>query len=280
MYFVEEFHNFIFSVKAEVKLPNRNADVEPIPSKSVSPVSLSVSCNESETPCKTSNLSEKLRNRLLRSRTDMTTIVEPCEIPQNDKLVTISSVISHNIVFLRSIEKKDNERYKKYLNDVVENAKIAQPLDEMPKKGDIVLAEFEGAYYRALVTRILCDEVVVAFLEFGNLETKSISELKELRDDLKYVQRFTFKATLRDVNEGLKTGKCVNYLRLLVKSSIHLKFTRKEYIVATSLRDVQCELFAIARNESVNEKINELNNIKASTDDQLVYEYVIFPFFC
>lgn len=199
--------------------------------------------------------------------------VEPCELPLNNKLVAITSVISHTIVYLRSIEMKDNERYLKYLNDVAESSKTATSFKEMPKKGDIVLADFDGVYYRALVARIVSDTVVVvAFLEFGNLETKPVDTLKKLRDDLKYVKRFTFKAKFSDLNEGLKSDKCVNYLHQLLKKKIPLKFIRKDDDSLPGV--VPCQLFVSTTNESVTGKLKALNNLTVDRS-MVVQESVI-----
>lgn len=232
--------------------------------------SRSVSSNDSDTEGTAVNAWKK-RIQKLQQSADVT--VEPCDVLLNNALVTITNVVSHKIVFLRSIEAKDDDRYWKYLNDVVESSKTAMPLDEKPKKGDLVLAKFEGAYYRALVARIENDVAVVAFLEFGNLERKPISELLKLREDLKYVKRFTFKANLSDVNGGLKTDKCLTYLYHLLERVSPLKFIKKGK--AISSKGIRCELVVSATNESVNAKLDSLNQIQP---DKAVLENVISRF--
>lgn len=263
--------------KIIAKTTNRNAigrGGKLVVSRPVSSASIrSVSSTDSNMDVNTSNPWRKRYCRLQSQSVSDGINVEPCELPHG-KLVVITSVIDQNTVFVRSFAEKDNDRYLKYLNDVVESSKAAPTLDNMPKIGDIVLAEFEGAYYRALVALIVRDEAVVAFLEFGNLEKKLISTLKKLRDDLKYEPRFTFKAKLS--NEGLKTDKCVNYLQQLMQKCVPLKFTQKMEVASPS-EDVHFELIVNATSESVNEKVKKLNNIKVDKRER-VYEKVISPF--
>lgn len=181
-----------------------------------------------------------------------------CELPPNKKSVLITHIVSHREVFLRL--KKNDDAFLKYLNDVAECAVTAPPLDETPKKGDIVLADFNGCYYRAVVGGIINDEVIVAFLELGHVEQKPIKMLKKLREDLQMAQRFVFKAILSGVNEGIKTDECLNYLHQLQDKAIPLKFTRTES--AASTHGVLCELFVGQTNENVGERLNALNAIK------------------
>lgn len=260
----------------EAQIPNRHAVGRggKLFSKSMSPTSStyrrSVSSNDSDTEGTAVHACKK-RIQKLQQSVDVT--VEPCDVLLNNALVTITNVVSHKIVFLRSIEPKDDDRYWKYLNDVVESSKTAMPLDEKPKKSDIVLAKFEGAYYRALVARIENDVAVVAFLEFGNLERKPISELLKLREDLKYMKRFTFKANLSDVNGGLKTDKCLAYLYHLLERGSPLKFIKKGKVISS--KGIRCELVVSTTNESVNAKLDNLNRIKP---DKIVNEDVISRF--
>lgn len=258
-------------MEIERKTPNRYAVGRG--GRLISPVSSTcsrpVSSNDSDTERPVSNSWKKRFQNMQQYRDDMT--VEPCDALKNNALVTITNVVSHKIVFLRSMETKADERYWKYLNDVIESSHTAMPLDEKPKKGDIVLTKFEGIYYRAMVARIENDVAVVAFLEFGNLDKKPISELKKLREDLKYVKRFTFKANLSDVNGGLKTDKCLTYLYELLERRSTLKFIKK----GNSPKGVRCELVVNATNKSVNATLDNLNRIKP---DNLVFEKVISPF--
>lgn len=213
--------------------------------------------------------------------------IAPCDLPLNNKLVMLTNVISRNTVFLRKYE--DNERYIKYLNDMIECSRTAPTLIEMPRKGDIVLAELDGNYYRAMVARVENDLATVAFLEFGSVEKRTISQMKkfEVRADLKYMKRFIFKAELCDVIGGLKTDKCLAYLYKLLENNEPLKFVQKE---ATSSSDgVQCELFVHSTNEHVNKMMTTLNNIKPSrivmqavspcSIFEILYSHFLFCFF-
>lgn len=258
-----------FTRKVEMRSNTMNRNAVGRGGRLISPSArIAVSSADSDAESTTSNSRKSRIKRLVHKQSDVRT-VEKCELPSNNKLVAITNVISHKTVFLRSIERDDNERYLKYLNDVSECSKTAPQVD-VPKKGDIVLAEFEGSYYRAVVARIENDEAVVAFLEFGNVEKNHIKNLKELREDLKYVKSFIFKAHLSDVDEGVKTDKCLTYLYQLLEISAPLKFTQTGMVYSSG--DVPCKLIVRARNENVNKRLNALNNISAG---RIVYENVI-----
>lgn len=183
-------------------------------------------------------------------------------MPTKNSLVVITNVASYEIVYLRSVEPKDNERYLKFLNDVAEYAKTAPSLNKMPEKGDIILAEYEGSYHRAWVARIENDKAIVDILELGCVVAVPIENLKTLRPDLRHVQRFVFKASLCGMEpQKMKTDKCLIYLYKLVNKSVPLKFIPQD--TGSSSSHVQCELIVSETNESVKEKLKALNSIKA-----------------
>ncbi len=178
--------------------------------------------------------------------------VESCELPSNNEIVKIVRVVSHKIVFLRSDR---TDKYVKYINDVAAFGKTAPPLEGVPKLGDIVAAKFEGRFYRCVVAHIENDEIVVAFLDLGNVEKKHVNELRKLRVDLSHEKQFIFKAILSDVDDGLKNPKCVTDLYELMQKREELKFILK----ANTSDGVQCEL---RHSESVNGLLQRLNQIK------------------
>lgn len=217
--------------------------------------SSSFSSNDSDTKSIGSGSAEN------RSSFRKPSVLQECDLPENNKLVVITNVVSYEIVYLRSFEPKDNERYLTFLNDVAEYAKTAQPLDEMPKKDDIVLAEYEGRYYRARVERIENDKPIVDLLELGCVVATSVDNLKKLREDLQNAS-FVFKASLSGMKQQkMKTDKCLIYLYELVEKSVPLKFISK--MDGPSSGVVQCELIVSETNESVNGKLKNLNNIKS-----------------
>lgn len=185
--------------------------------------------------------------------------VKPSDLPKNNNLVVITTVLNNKTVFLRSFESNDDARYLTYLNDVAEYAKEAQPLDGMPKKGDIVLVEYEEYFHRAWVACLKNDEVIVELLELGSIATIPITNLKKLSTQLQNVQRFAFKAELSGM-ETLKADKCLSYLYDLMENRVPLKFISK--VIGSSSPDVQCELVVSATNESVNGTLVTLNSIK------------------
>ncbi|XP_037051922.1 uncharacterized protein LOC119085603 isoform X2 [Bradysia coprophila] len=246
----------------------------------LAPRSSSISSTDSDTKS-TGSGTQKKRAAFLRACLDQQNIesviqVKPCDLPKNNKLVVITNVLSHKIVFLRSFEPNDNERYVKYLNDVAEYAKTAPALAEMPKTGDIVLAYYEGFYYRASIAGIEDGKAIVNLLELGNVVTTPVDKMKNLSQDLQNVQRFVFKASLSGLErQTMKTDKCLTYLYELLERRAPLKFISKA--IGSSSRVVECELIVSETNERVNGKLTTLNSIKAS-ECVMIHEIPIKPF--
>ena len=88
-------------------------------------------------------------------------------IPDNTE-VFITHVRSHRQVYIRSA--LTNDEYAKLITEVEEASKAQPKLTAYPNRNDVVMAPFDGMYYRAMV--INCDKaggmVKVGFIDFGN----------------------------------------------------------------------------------------------------------------
>lgn len=88
-------------------------------------------------------------------------------IPDNTE-VFITHVRSHRQVYIRSA--LTNDEYAKLITEVEEASKTQPKLTAYPSRNDVVMAPFDGMYYRAMV--INCDKaggmVKVGFIDFGN----------------------------------------------------------------------------------------------------------------
>lgn len=88
-------------------------------------------------------------------------------IPDNTE-VFITHVRSHRQVYIRSA--LTNDEYAKLITEVGEACQTQPKLTAYPNRNDVVMAPFDGMYYRACV--INCDKaggmVKVGFIDFGN----------------------------------------------------------------------------------------------------------------
>lgn len=88
-------------------------------------------------------------------------------IPNNTEIY-ITHVRSHRQIYIRSA--LTNEEYAKLINEVEEVSKTQPKLTVYPTRNDVVMAPFDGMYYRAMV--ISCNKpegmVKVGFIDFGN----------------------------------------------------------------------------------------------------------------
>lgn len=262
------FNYFRKTVQINAKLPTQNrigrGGKIVVSRSTISPKSVSSNESEAETVPNWGKRLQIIQESNLLKQNAKSTSIQRDEILADNTLVAITAIVDHKTIFLRSFETKDNVKYLKYLNDVLESSKTAMPLNQIPKTGDIVLAEFQGAYYRAVVAQVEEDYVVVAFVEFGNLEKMPLSNLKELRADLKYMKQFIFKAHLPDLNADLKSDQCLVYLHDLLADYTPLKFIGKEKTISS--KGILCELRVSSTNESVNGMVNKLNSIKPDNE--------------
>lgn len=152
------------------------------------------------------------------------TITAPPQIkafPIN-RTVKITAVINHRLVFVRPAEDQDEKRFARLMCDTVNCASTAEFLTKVPNIGSLVLAKFDH-YQRALVLKVIDDtRVVVAFIDFGNIEIRNYRELKIMSEDLTKVRRFATKIRLSKVENDLLNKKALEYLHSLMILDVEL----------------------------------------------------------
>lgn len=172
-----------------------------------------------------------------------------------NKIVRITCVINHRMVFVRPASVKDNEKFAKHINDVVIWSKRMPTLTNMPDIGSFVLAPFAGYYRRAIVLKCVPDtKVLVAFIDFGNIGMTDFNVLKAMPSELKRIEHFARKIALKDINYGLMNNESINYLYKLMAfdEDLTIEFDGMEGEVT---------LFD-GKDENINDNINMYNTFE------------------
>lgn len=124
--------------------------------------------------------------------------------PANNTQIIITYVINHRKLYIRSGETEASQDYLRTLLDCAEFEKTAPPMRGLPSKGDILLARFEGQFYRALVLNVIsAEEITVGFIDFGNKASVSFTDTKTLSPALQARPRHTVQVTLDGMPEKL-----------------------------------------------------------------------------
>lgn len=130
-----------------------------------------------------------------------TTIYPP---PASNSRIIITYVINHRKVYIRSGEPDASQDYIRTQLDCAEYEKTAPPMRGLPSKGDILLARFDGQFYRALVLNVIsAEEITVGFIDFGNKATVSFNDTKTLSAELQSRPRHTVQVTLDGMPEKM-----------------------------------------------------------------------------
>lgn len=179
----------------------------------------------------------------------------------NGSDVYITYVRNHKTVFIRN--DATNDTYTDLLNDTTEAASSASNLKSYPTpKKDVVLAPYDGIYWRALV--ISCNEyahtVRVAFIDFGNAEEIPFDELKVLPVELAQRPRPAVIVQLKNVidnPEPKKAEAMKAYLEEITEicAGIRLKVNG---IGSQIERNDVVELIDMDANQSISDRLNRI----------------------
>lgn len=147
-----------------------------------------------------------------RAELCQTSVPLQAEPIKNKSCVLITCAVDHRTLFIRPTNPDENNEYIKILNDVIADAKKSEYLRKYPSLGSLVSAPFQKVYYRAMILKMINEnEMVVGFIDFGNVEVCQFSEIKQLSVNLQRRKRFAKKVILRNVPE-----KCLNRDALLI----------------------------------------------------------------
>lgn len=129
---------------------------------------------------------------------------------ENNAKVFITYVRDYETVYIRSVA--TNDAYMNLLTEVASAADNAPNLDSYPcPKRDMVLALYDGFYYRGLV--VACNEVTglvrIGFLDFGNTDDVPFKDLKVLPTELSKRPRLTLIVKLKNTKENPTTEEAL-----------------------------------------------------------------------
>lgn len=137
-------------------------------------------------------------------------LIKPVQIDGSCPVI-ITAVIDERTVFVRPVSHETE--YMKATEDITEYSRKADNLTVLPQKGDVILSKFQGIYYRALVINTINKfNVRLAYLDYGNIETKNLNDLKKLKPELQEIPRFIKKLILKDISVDVKSEKVLDYL--------------------------------------------------------------------
>lgn len=176
----------------------------------------------------------------------------------NDSEVYITHVKSYSCVYIRS--RAASDEYARLITEVEMASKSAPKLKFYPSRGDIVLAPFDGVYYRAMVINCNKDNasIRVGYIDFGNSEEIAFSAIKELPKELKEKPRYTVLVNLKNIEGDIEKNEMItlqNYLESLSETGTSALLKVKCHKAEIVAKD-DVELFDVISNQSVNETLN------------------------
>lgn len=178
------------------------------------------------------------------------------EARSTGKLVKITCVLGHRLVFVRPAAAEVDAEFVLLANDLAKYAKTGDHLKTMPAIGTVCLAELGGCYQRALVMKRTSRlDVVVAFIDYGNVERRLFTALKHIPEHLRRPKRFATKIALNQITEDLMNVAALEYLYNLMAYETELTIDTIGGIGPTNA--AVASLFA--SHDWVNAKVNELN---------------------
>ncbi|XP_026748088.1 uncharacterized protein LOC113509034 isoform X4 [Trichoplusia ni] len=98
----------------------------------------------------------------------------------NDSRVLLVLANSLDRVFVRPASGESQRQYNDVLQRVLLSAMKAKPLEDPPRKGETIIAEYEdGNHYRALCrrTNVKQNKYQIEYAEFGNIEVTTLEKL-------------------------------------------------------------------------------------------------------
>ncbi|CAH1390482.1 unnamed protein product [Nezara viridula] len=152
--------------------------------------------------------------------------------------VQISAYHSPSAIYVQSCDPANKTICSEILQDVASYTK-GQPLKRNPLLGEFLACRYieDGYYYRAQVFQKEGDKYKVNFVDYGNTELVSLSDMKQLPDHLKRVPCCAVKVGLKNVPNIAFNTQCMKFLNELAANMIEMFITYEK-----DLREVTLEL--------------------------------------
>lgn len=186
----DEEHSVVEQPKAEKPEPPKNVEAEQSQKAEVP--------NDDAQSVLSSTSMASIREKIKLMQAMNASTLPRLTIP-NDTEVIITYVRNHTTVYVRS--DATSKFYSELITKVEHAALKAQKLTAYPFRDEIVMAPFEGGYYRAIV--IKSDKpggtVKVGFMDFGNAADVLFNEIKKLPQDLMEHPRQAVMVSLKNI---------------------------------------------------------------------------------
>lgn len=189
-------------------------------------------------------------------------------IQKSNSRVRLVSFVDFKTVYVRASD--DDIEFVKLMNDVAEASKTSGKL-MVPKSGLLVLAPFETAYHRALIIKLLDqDEAIVAFIDYGNVDTVKIADMKTMPVELKKRPRMVTKMILKSVPDAMCNDDALNILFELLNKSTEMTIRFDEpYVPGLT----ECELATDAF-DSVN-RVIITDNVPSTIERDFMHKVIM-----
>lgn len=192
-----------------------------------------------------------------------------CTIIKNATVV-ITAICNVNRLYVRLV----GSDYKKMVAEIAEYVLKAKKQVKIPELDDVVLAPFEGIFYRAQILTIDTpdakgNDLGVLFIDYGNFSKVSSKNLKKLDYKHRSLKRHAFKVTLKDVNSRIANEASLLYLNSLLENKEKLLVTE----VSSNPNDRIVSLLKISTEENVNKAIVNLSVVEEVSDNDEVVMY-------
>lgn len=220
----------------------------------------------SHTPPDSPNMVQSPRARLLsaqandesnQSRPIQAKGLEMLSIANNSE-IHITHVRNNKSIYIR--DAATNDEYSQLLRDIDMASKTSSSLTTYPLKNDMVMAPFDGIYYRAVTISSdkIAGTVKVGFLDFGNSEEVLLTRLKELPEKLQNHRRLVFWVNLKDIDDDIEESDAVTMKKYLEEFMVHGKSVRVKSDKAEINQRDEVELFDMITNDSISDALNGL----------------------
>ncbi|XP_014261737.1 tudor domain-containing protein 1 isoform X2 [Cimex lectularius] len=168
--------------------------------------------------------------------------------------VYLSSFHSPHALYVRSAEHSDLLALSELLQDVAGHCQKTPSLDRKPWCGEFLCCRFseDGNYYRAQVFRKIGDKYQVNFVDYGNIETVSLQDMKPLTDSLKAVPSFAVKVGLKGIPGSIFNRDAIHILNEIALNEVPLHLTYSK-----SLGEVTLTMDTLKDGSEVNEMIHK-----------------------
>lgn len=186
-------------------------------------------------------------------------IPDPMPIAAKSKVVI--SYVDNDSVYVRPANVN-----AQVVADSLKYAKKANRLSALPSRSDLVLAPFDGGYYRAVVIKAdTMEEIHVAFIDFGNKEKIKLDELKEMSHELAAPKRLVTKISMKPLPEKLEKQKVLKLMKKLCQedTEVTIDFDEK-----SSLKEALCDIILPNGRTHYDELIAAMTSPKVAEAEQ------------